>query len=194
MAGRRIVGTVLGFVASVGVGFAASGLSGCATYANYPPIGDDLAVNNPNVRPIPLLMELSLLRVVAMTPVDGAYVINFPEGMTRRDASRVATSVGSDRAMLVGDAGTGARTPTFHVSRVWLRGDRAEVDVVRPALSGASHQPVTVRLVGGVRGWRVDSTKVWPIGLGEAPALHGFGDPAPGPGPVESASVTDDEG
>ena len=88
--------------------------------------------------------------------------------------------------MLVGDEGFRG-LPVYSVTRVWLRGDKATVDVVRPVtLDGMqpteentdgvayTYQKVTLRLEGGFRPWRVVGTREWPIGLEDRPELFGW--------------------
>jgi hypothetical protein len=160
MAGRM---TVLGLVA-------AALLSGCAAYFNYPSIGNDAAINDPNVAPVPTVMTLALRTVLTDHPPEGSYVVNLPEGMGRKQANRIVSDLGTPTAQLA-TRGT-AELPVWHVSRIWIRGDRAEVDVLRP-LAGA-HQGTTVRMTGGPRPWRVTSTKVWPVGMLDVPELYGW--------------------
>ena len=107
-------------------------LAGCATYANYPSIGNDMAVNDPNVAPLPELCERSLTLVIDRYPVGGEYVINFPRGMERTRALSLAEKIGGDQARIVSPESEGL--PVYHVSRIWLRGDGADVDVIRPVV------------------------------------------------------------
>ncbi len=167
---RRIVGALSGLcLLGLVIG------NGCATYANYPSIGNDAAVNDPNVAPLPELMTLALIWVVDSQPVEDGFVVNLPEGMDRARAERIVGRVGRG-ATLVSEESIGL--PVYHVTRVWLRGDGAEVDVLRPVsgASGASgaSQLVTVRLGSRLGSWEVRSTKVWPVGMVEAPPLYGW--------------------
>jgi len=146
-------------------------LSGCAAYYNYPAIGNDAAINDPNVAPVPTVMTVALRTVLERHEPEGAYVINFPEGLGRRQAEDVLMRLGRDDANLATPETAGL--PAWHVSRIRIRGDRAEVDVLRP-VAGA-HQGTTVRMVGGPKPWRVTSTKVWPVGMFDAPELYGWG-------------------
>lgn len=144
---------------------------GCATYANYPEIGKDAAVNDPNVAPLPRLEAVALRWVVRRYPVEGAYVVNLARGTERSKAESIAAEVG-EGARLVSDQTMGL--PVYHVSRIWLRGDRAEVDVLRPVGDEGAHQMVTVRLENELGRWAVSSAKVWPVGMGEVPELYGW--------------------
>ena len=148
---------------------------GCAHYVNYPAIGGDrLAVHDPNVAPVPDVVVLAVRRVVTRHTVGEEFVVNLPEGMDRRVAERV-----------VGEIGGGARVvspetdelPAVHVKRVWVRGDRAAVVILRPVdgLGGGGHQAVTVRLEKPVFGvWEVVFERAWAAGAAETPELFGW--------------------
>ena len=70
-----------------------AGATGCATYANYPPIGQDLAINDPNVVPLPVLMRVATTRVLQRDAASGDlpdnWVLNLPRGMTTTRARSV---------------------------------------------------------------------------------------------------------
>lgn len=162
---------------------ALAGPSGCASYANYPPIGtaqDDAAVNDPNVAPVPTLMRTALLHVVDRFPVEGDFVVNLPEGMTARRAHEFMLKLGQPRASLP-QAETETR-PVYHITRVWLRpGGTSEVEILRPVFGvgtpgdQAEFQPVTVRLRHTpLEPYKVDSVRVWPIGIAVPPPLFGW--------------------
>ncbi|MBL8746125.1 MAG: hypothetical protein JNK58_07195 [Phycisphaerae bacterium] len=162
---------------------AAGMLSGCASYANYPAIGtakDDAAVNDPNVAPVPTLMRTALLHVVNRFPVEGDYVVNLPEGMTARRAQEFMMKLGDPRARL--PQAESESLPVYHITRVWLRpGGTSEVEILRPVYGvgapgdQAEFQPVTVRLRRTpLEPYKVDSVRVWPIGIAVPPPLFGW--------------------
>jgi hypothetical protein len=112
-------------------------------------------------------------------PIEGdeVFAVNLPPG-TRREVY----------LMVVSKAGPGAvpmapgreAMPTYHVSRVWVGGDEARVDVIRPvpglyageATGGEpATQGISLRLRGGVRPWRVTSHNMWTLGAMEVPPL-----------------------
>lgn len=157
------------------------GLAGCATYANYPEIGKDVAVNDPNVTPLPTLETVALRWVVQKYPVQGEYAVNPARGTEKSKAEAIARGVGAD-ARIVSDETMGL--PVYHVPRIWLRGDRAEVDVTRPVGEEGAYQAVTVRLKSEFGRWVVSSAKTWPVGMGEVPELYGWSKSAK---PVASA-------
>ena len=193
---------------------AIAGATGCATYANYPPIGQDLAVNDPNVVPLPVLMRVATARVLQRDANSGDlpanWVLNLPRGMTPERARSVLDNTMPDAGvtggMLVGDEGFRG-LPVYSVTRVWLRGSKATVDVIRPVtLDGMqptdenadgvayTYQKVTLRLEGGFRPWRVANTREWPIGREQRPELFGWPEPAaPAETETESEPPADTE-
>ncbi len=189
--------TVSALVGAGLLGLATLGMSsmpGCATYANYPPIGQDLAVNDPNVIPIPVLMRVAITRTLQSDSQTGElperWVLNLPRGTTLERARSILDNsmrdAGVSGGMLVGDSGY-LGLPVYSVTRVWLRADSATVDVIRPVtLDGMepteadadgvayTYQKVTHRLKGGFRPWRVETSRAWPIGLEDQPELFGW--------------------
>lgn len=168
----------------LGIG-ALSCVVGCASYANYPAIGtaqDDAAVNDPNVAPVPTVIRSALLHVIERFPVEGDFVVNLPEGMTSRRAQEFMMKLGEPRARL--PQAESESLPVYHVTRVWLRpAGSAEVEILRPVYGvGApgdkpEFQPVTVRLRRTpLEPYRVDSVRVWPIGIAVPPPLYGWTD------------------
>ncbi len=160
--------------------------TGCAVSATYPSRGqDDYAINDPNVHPTPKLVELALDRVTERSPVEGAYVVNLPEGMEKRWAELMLHRMADARAQLVSP--DNEDLPTFHVTRVWVRPGRwGEVEVLRPMASvdgpagGNVYQPVTVRLRRTALGkWRVEATRIWPMREVAEPVRYGWASDAP---------------
>ncbi|MDX2116439.1 MAG: hypothetical protein SFZ24_12585 [Planctomycetota bacterium] len=172
------------------------GLPGCANYVNYPAIGtaeEDAAINDPNVAPAPTIVQAALRRVTSSFPVDGPYVINLPEGMTRRRAEEILRLLKDPDARL--PAPDTLELPAYHVTRVWLRpADKANVEVLRPIFGvgarpgegdSAQYQPVMVRLRRSpLEDWKVDSVRVWPIGTVVPPPLFGWDEPVADPSAV----------
>ena len=136
---------------------------GCTTsaYVNIPAEpGDTLATHDPNSDAVRDVVPVAIAAAVAEAGVDGPITIALPEGtlpivyadvMHRLEERGVA-------AMPVGDESDG---PLFEVHSVHLRGDSAEVGVVRPWLG--SRQLVSVYLdqkgIGGP--WRAERTRAW---------------------------------
>lgn len=186
---RTPLAATLMLAAGLGVGAL---LSGCAGYANYPKIGsDDVAVNNPNVAPTPEAAFTALRWVVRRYPVDGPYTVNMPSGTYRRTGERVIDLLNDPNARLL--TPTNQDLPCYHIKRVWIRGERATVEVLRPVLrppmnlsSGAPsaglYQSFWVKCEAGWKPWRVVHARAWPIGTDAPPNLQGWPDEVPPPG------------
>ena len=115
---------------------------GCALYMNYPPLEGDTSINNPNVSPMPEVVEIGLIETVRRYPAGGAYVVNLPRGTSRATAEWVREGLGAS-ARLVGDESE-AGLPVFHVTRVWIRGNKARVEVLAPDVNGKQRGVVCV--------------------------------------------------
>ncbi|HVZ94313.1 MAG TPA: hypothetical protein VG797_07375 [Phycisphaerales bacterium] len=172
-------------ITSATTALAASGLlsGGCASYANYPEIGEDAAINDPNHPPIPELMAATLKYTVEKYPIGGDYVVNLPPGMQLRWAERVVKRIEDPAAHLV-TPGTEA-LPAYHITEIWLRGDAATVEVIRPVRglkpgaegqTGAyTYQSMRLKLRGTLGSdWRVIGTRAWTMGAAEPPRLYGW--------------------
>lgn len=158
---------------------------GCASYANYPEVGEDAAINDPNHPPIPDVMAAALQYTVEKFPVGGPYVVNLPPGMQRRWAERVLRRIGDPDARLI-TPGT-ENLPAYHVTEVWIRGDAATVEVVRPipglkpgseGTTGTfTYQALRLKLRGTLGDhWRVRASRAWTMGAAEPPRLYGWAD------------------
>jgi hypothetical protein len=170
---------------------AACAFSGCAGYANYPQIGaSDVAVNNPNVAPTPEAAFTALKWVVRRYPVEGAYTVNMPSGTYRRTGERVIELLKDPDARLL--TPTNQHLPCYHIKRVWIRGERATVEVLRPVLRPPLDKPAGtpdtiyqsfwVKCEAGWKPWRVIHARAWPIGSDAPPNLQGWPDEVPPPG------------
>ena len=179
--------------------------SGCATYANYPAIEQDLAVNDPNVHPIPGLVRRALVRVLGDDRTNGRlperWALNLPRGTGHATAQRVLRDTMDQADVTGGELLTPDNEwlPVYSVTRVWVRGDRADVDVVRPvAWQGLSDRPsalqkITLMLRGGRFKWDVIGARAWPIGTPVAPELYGWSQPTQARAGVELDSESEAE-
>ena len=144
----------------------ALGVTGaCTPYARYPYVQGDTAATDLDLLPSPIVMRLALARV-ASRHLDGArpYAIALPDAATDETTRRIADELGPD-ALVATDAPAGV--PVIRVTRVWLLGDRALVDVERPVAD--ARQALTVRLRSSIEGWRVTGVRSWPVGLALTP-------------------------
>jgi hypothetical protein len=207
--GRAAAGMVLMVAAAV------AGISGCVGYNVYPPQpGVTAGFTNPNSDPFPPIMTEALrwaiTRYPAVTPAEWSpplgvppegsrFAVNLPVGVNRLVYQRVAERVGFGAVPM--EPGN-EHLPTYHISRVWVSGDEAKVDIVRPvpgmpptADGRPVTQGITVRLRGGLQPWRVTSHRPWEINALPTPPLNYM--PEPGvepPNPRDAAVTKDGEG
>lgn len=154
---------------------AGASLACCAAYANYPPIGDDWAVNDPNTPPIPSTVTSALIAAIDLHPVEGPYVINPPQGTDLVIAQEILAGIGDPDAQLV--TPEAASLPGYHVTRIWVRDKKADVDVVCPIAKSADAttltQTATIRVERKHGRWVVIGIREWPMNT-EKPALYGW--------------------
>ncbi len=176
-------------------------LPGCVGHNVINPVAEgERGFSNPNSDPIPPLMIESLRWVATRYPPEEAaewttggaplpdsgagipgprFAINLPQGVNANVYKRVAELVGFGAVpMQEGNESL----PTYHIARVWVQGDEAKVDVIRPikgmatAVEGGGSrpmtQPITVRLRGGLKPWHVTSHNVWSFNSLPVPPLY----------------------
>lgn len=174
-----------------------AGQTGCQRYANYPaiPTSEGIA-EDPNTTSATKCMSLAVA-YVATRYSPGGYnfdaktakeqgdlrvpfplVVNGPRGMRKGFYQRLAGQIGPE-AQVISPANEAAGLPVYHVIRVWLRRNRATVDVLRPmnelapdAQGRPVYQTVTVRLEGGLDPWRVIHARGTEPGLDPVPAAY----------------------
>lgn len=146
-------------------------VGGCALYMNYPPLEGDTSINNPNYRPMPEVVQIGLNEVTRRYPVEGGYVVNLPKGTTLKTAQWVQAGLG-EGARLVGSGGEGM--PVFHVTRVWIRGGEARVEVLAPEVQGEARGVVVEMTSSGISGWRTERVRTLARGAVVEPPLYGW--------------------
>ncbi|MGH7244673.1 MAG: hypothetical protein ACREJD_14770 [Phycisphaerales bacterium] len=177
-------------------------LASCAReYANYPPItGDEFAIKNVNnsvnmKNAIAAAIRWTALRYPPPGGDSAPFAINLPAGSSEETYQRIVALVGHG-AQPISEANSKSM-PIYHVTRVWLRGEIARIDIVRPVFEvadkptgGPVYRGVEVRLAGGWNPWHVTGSSEYEIGVLEPPALHipGMENDAPMP-----ANTVDDE-
>ncbi len=169
---------------------------GCVGHNVINPVADgERGFSNPNSDPIPPLMIEAVRWVAtryppeesaewsvgaASLPEDGAtgprFAVNLPQGVNRLVYKRVCDLIGFGAVPMQPGYES---LPTYHVSRIWVSGDEARVDVIRPikGLPGGADgrpvtQPITVRLRGGLQPWRVTSHNVWSFNSLPTPPIN----------------------
>lgn len=170
-------------------------LPGCQQYSTYPEIPTAHGMpENPNNPSAATCMRLAVQYVCTRWAPGGPnfeaqtaeeqgslkvqtpIVLNLPQGMRRTFYERVVSEVGPGaRAMSTETENSG--DPVIHVTRVWMRFNRATVDVLRPMPEigpGADGKPVyqliTVRLEGGMEPWHVVHARAFEPGWAQLPA------------------------
>jgi hypothetical protein len=175
-----------GIVAVAGLALAAA-VAGCVSYASYPPVEKDVALNDPNIPAMEEVMMAGLRWVgdkhtdpLAAAPAEGAtparYAVNLPKGVKPKTYRRVATSLGAGAQPLTPET---SHLPIYHVDSIRVRGDQANVWIYRPAPDmGLTpqglpvYQEVKLWLRGGLGPWRVVNAIERTPGAGEVPELN----------------------
>jgi len=185
---RAALSRTLRHAASAALALAAlAALPACVGYANYPPIEGDTAANDPNAQPFSGIMVGALKYTIERHPVEGQYAVNLPEGMLRHRALQIIDRLDDPAARPM--TPETVALPTYHVSRVWIRGTEAEVDVHRPlpVLTGAAqpttHQMATLYMTSGFNEWRVERVRPYAMGAFPPPEPSFIPEPPPEPQP-----------
>lgn len=152
-------------------------LTGCVGYTTYPPpTGSDTAINSPNVPPAPDVIVAALRRTIVRHRVSGDYAVNLPPELTVKRANWIVSHLDDPHAHLL--TASTQSLPTYHVARIWIRGNYAEVDVFHPVMDipGPAGAPVvqlaTVTLRSNLARWRMESIHSSRIGAAAPPPLH----------------------
>jgi hypothetical protein len=169
----------------------AAAIPGCVGYNVYPPMEGERGFTNVNSDPFPPVITESLRWVILRYPPNARaewsqpvagnvgvtpYAVNLPRGMDRTVGERIVKSVGAGaQPVLLGND----KLPTYHIVRVWVSGDDAKVDIIRPvvdvAFTGQGKpvtQGITLRLRGGLSPWHVTSHREWVFNALQPPALN----------------------
>lgn len=173
---------------ALGVMCAAAGsvcLTGCL-HSNLPGETDNpVASVDPNIHPVPRLMAMSIEYVVNRYPPPGGpgdgssptFAFNLPEGMRTGNVALVESMLGG-RGVRVTPANASA-VPIYHVATMWVRGHRAEVEMVFPAPSAGFtpgsppiYRGVSLELENVLGTWRVRRQQLWNVGTIGVPPLR----------------------
>ncbi|MCA9310513.1 MAG: hypothetical protein KDA21_04855 [Phycisphaerales bacterium] len=167
----------------LGFALVALTISACAPVANYPNRGDRVVSNDPNLAPMPAVVAEALRHCILLYPVQGDYLINLPQGQSRKQAMWIRSQINDDHAHVVEPGNTGL--PAYHVDSVLVRGSDADVEILcpvwRPGTSLDSpayereYRRVLIRLKGAFNDWGADSVRSWPPRLMDTPPqLYGW--------------------
>lgn len=178
--------------------------AGCVGYNTYPKQEGIGGFTNPNSDPFPPLMTEAVRWTITrypsvqsaewsppmgVPPEGSQFAINLPVGVNRLLYQRVCDRIGYGAVPMTPGR---EELPTYHISRIWVNGDEAKVEVVRNVLGmpklpdgRPTTQAITVRLRGGLSPWHVTSHKVWAFNAVPVPALNYMPEEgAPTPQPV----------
>lgn len=186
---------------------------GCVGYHAYPPIEGYPALSNPNQVNVQTVTVTAMKWVLPRYAPDGTVIWDLPHNPEAQDmAFSVNMPVGVKREVYlrsVGQMSPNARPltpetadlPTYHIVRVWIAGDEAKVDLIRPLPDiGASAdgsvptQGLTVNLRGGFKPWHVTAHKRWAVGAMEMPQAYYLPEATGREAYYERAGVEDDPG
>jgi len=143
---------------------------GCSSWTTYPPIENQAgrALTDPALEPVPSLMVRAIEEARSLPDAadagTGTVVFNLPAITDRRTWTRVRDRLEAD--------GLDARymedptEPAYHVDMVRSRGDRGQVDVIRPLEDGL-HELVTVEF----RVWNLPRMEVERVRRWQIPAV-----------------------
>ena len=171
-------------------------MAGCVSYANYPAVPKNLAVNNPNNPAMEDVAMASIGWVVSKYPPgpEGTpFAVNAPMGVKPSVYRRIASAAGPGAEPLT-TQNTGL--PVYHIGGIRVRGDQANVWIYRPVISlgrmpqgSPVYQEVKLWLQGGLSPWHVVNAIDRTPGATEVPDPNFY---EPEPEPVVKPSHDDD--
>lgn len=149
--------------------------AGCVSYASYPPVPKNTAINNPNTPAMEEVMMAGLKWVTTKYPPDttvalgtiptdetARMAINLPRDVKPQVYERVAAAVGAGARPVTPENQT---LPIYSVTSLRVRGDQANVWILRPVVDMGvrpngepMYQEVKLWLQGGLSPWHVVSS------------------------------------
>ncbi len=158
---------------------------GCVASTAYPPRpGQEYSAGNvshPAIEEICIeALRWTLKRYPVPEPLatptedGGVYAINCPQNMNPRVYARIVEACGPAARPLTPET---EHLPTYHVGRIVVRADKAEIDIYRPVMNLGEtveilHQPITLFIEGGLKPWRVQRSRPWAIGAFPLPPAN----------------------
>ncbi|MBX3409386.1 MAG: hypothetical protein KF859_05820 [Phycisphaeraceae bacterium] len=119
--------------------------------------------------------ESTTTQSVGRASVQDSFVLNLPRGMRKSFYERIARQIGPNVMPMTEEAQQTA-LPVFYVTRVWMRFNQGQVDIMRPMLElppgpdgKPIYQTITCRLEGRFMNWRVVHARAWTPGLDPLP-------------------------
>lgn len=153
-------GGLVGRMAVAGLALAGLfALPGC--YSNWPPVEGygQTELNNPSTRGVlSAAGRWAMQRYKPATPV----AFNLPAGLRRSGVLEVVGNIGGGAQALTEE--TASTCTIYHLSRLNLTNDTAEMDVIVPTGQGAdgpTYQMTQLRLTGRNAAWKVVVAREW---------------------------------
>lgn len=140
-------------------------LTGC--YSSWPLVrGTGLTdLNNVHTRgALVAAGKWALQRYKPATPV----AFNLPADLRRSAMIEVVERIGGGSQVLTPE--TAASSTIYHLARITIRNDKAELDVIIPTGPG-TYEMTQLRLVGRFESWRVDVAREWEFLVRPIPEL-----------------------
>lgn len=164
--------------------------AGCASWANFPPVPGDTAFHSLASPAMEDVMVEGLRWTITRYPPIGdaldftpgpaeepRIAINLPKGVKAAFYQYASKDIGGPRRLVTPLASTTRDIPIYHVRSLRIRGDEAQINIVRPATElGPSpagtpvYQEVTLTLRGGIGPWRVVANTPWSPGSEDIPS------------------------
>ncbi|QOJ00150.1 MAG: hypothetical protein HRU70_06475 [Phycisphaeraceae bacterium] len=165
----RTLTLLAGGAAALGV-FAATGC-----YSNYPAIDGARPLNDVNILPSRGATVDAVRWTISRYAGGQTVMVNLPSALKLTNARGIIASIGEGAVGVTRE--NEGRFPVFHVARVWIRNNRATVDILVPSgfVPGVTAEPwrtITVRLEGGPSKYTVRDVQVWETAIREVPELH----------------------
>lgn len=141
-------------------------VGGCAPWATYPPDEGGLDLSGPRTEPVPTLMIQAVLFMDSRYGTGDDFAINLPPGTPSKVYEWVIRRVGSGHPM------EDPQERAYHVTKVRVRGLKAQVDVFYPKRPG-EYQFATLSFQGDmIRGYELEGTRLWHTGDLPPPPGH----------------------
>jgi hypothetical protein len=178
-------------------------VAGCVSYATYPAVPQNTALNDPNTPAMSDVMLAGLRYVAVKYPPGGrpdpltepapapgpTFAVNLPPGISPKGYERIVGLVGNGAVALTPET---SHLPIYHVTYMRVRGDQAQINILRPVTELPPTpkgmpvmQEIKLQLSGGLHPWKVITSREWDPGLEEWPELNYY---KPAGEPVKAAS------
>lgn len=144
---------------------AALPLAGC--YSNWPPIEGTGRTELNNVHTRGALVAAGKWALDRYKPAT-AVAFNLPADLRRSAVLEVVDRIGEGSQPLTPESAQ--QLPIFHLARIWIRNDRAELDVIVPTTDG-NYAMTQLRLTGRFNEWRVEVAREWETLVRPVPEL-----------------------